>query len=143
MEAVNYLTLEGLTYLYPNLTEEEKETAEILIPIASAGMREEARKRGRDLDIMIRENPDLALIAKSVCADIINRQLEQQNAPGPSTLSQESQAALNYSWSGTYVNTGGGLTILNKDLKRLGLLRPRYGVIDLWAPVESKAKPLY
>ena len=128
----NYATIDDIAALYGGLTGEELERAAQLIPIVSAGLRVEARKRGRDLDAMTVDDPDMSLVLKSVTCDIINRQIEQQSSLGASTLSQESQSALGYSWSGTYTNTGGGLAILNKDLKRLGLTRPRYGVLEVY-----------
>ena len=49
-------------------------------------------------------------------------------------LSQESQSADGYTWSGTYAIPGGGIAsaIMNNDLKRLGLRRQKYGVIDFY-----------
>lgn len=128
----NYATIDDIAALYGDLTGEELERAAQLIPIVSAGLRIEAKKRGRDLDAMIADDADMSLVLTSVVCDIINRQIEQQSSLGASTLTQESQSALGYSWSGTYTNTGGGLAILNKDLKRLGLTRPRYGVLEVY-----------
>lgn len=128
----NYATIDDIAALYGGLTGEELERAAQLIPIVSAGLRIEAKKRGRDLDAMIVDDADMSLVLTSVVCDIINRQIEQQNSLGASTLTQESQSALGYSWSGTYTNTGGGLAILNKDLKRLGLTRPRYGTLEVY-----------
>lgn len=128
----NYATIDDIAALYGGLTGEELERAAQLIPIVSASLRVEAKKRGRDLDAMVADDSDLSLVLTSVVCDIINRQIEQQNSLGASTLTQESQSALGYSWSGTYTNTGGGLAILNKDLKRLGLTRPRYGTLEVY-----------
>lgn len=125
----NYATVDDMVALY-NLTGEELERAAQLIPVISASLRIEARKRSRDFDAMLASDPDLKTVATSVTCDIVNRQLEQQSSLGASTLTQESGSAIGYSWSGTYTNTGGGLAILNKDLKRLGLTRPRYGAWD-------------
>lgn len=128
----NYATVDDIAALYSTLTGEELERAAQLIPIVSASLRTEARKRGRDLEAMIADDPDLRIVLTSVTCDIINRQIEQQTNLGASTLTQESQAGLGYSWSGTYTNTGGGLAVLNKDLKRLGLTRPRYGTLEIY-----------
>lgn len=128
----SYATIDDIAALYGGLTGEELERAAQLIPIVSAGLRIEAKKRGRDLDAMIVDDADMSLVLRSVVCDIINRQIEQQNSLGASTLTQESQSSLGYSWSGTYTNTGGGLAILNKDLKRLGLTRPRYGTLEVY-----------
>lgn len=128
----SYATIDDIAALYGGLTGEELERAAQLIPIVSAGLRIEAKKRGRDLDAMIVDDADMSLVLTSVVCDIINRQIEQQSSLGASTLTQESQSSLGYSWSGTYTNTGGGLAILNKDLKRLGLTRPRYGTLEVY-----------
>ena len=45
-------------------------------------------------------------------------------------MTQESQSALGYSWSGTYFNAGGGLFVKNSELKRLGLRRQKIEVIE-------------
>ena len=47
-----------------------------------------------------------------------------------------SQSALGYSVSGTYAVPGGGIgnAIMDRDLKRLGLKRPRIGAIELYGP---------
>lgn len=49
-------------------------------------------------------------------------------------MSQESQSALGYSWSGTFAVAGGGIanSILNNDLKKLGLLKQKMGSEFIW-----------
>lgn len=49
-------------------------------------------------------------------------------------MTQESQAAIGYSWSGTYAVPGGGIAnaIMINDLKKLGLLRQQIGSEFLW-----------
>ena len=47
-------------------------------------------------------------------------------------VTQESQSALGYTWSGTYLVPGGGLFIKNSELARLGLKRQRYGGFELY-----------
>jgi hypothetical protein len=49
-------------------------------------------------------------------------------------MTQESQSALGYTWSGTYAIAGGGIAqaIMRNDLKRLGLKRQNYGVIEYY-----------
>ena len=49
-------------------------------------------------------------------------------------MTQESQGALGYTWSGTYAIPGGGIAaaIMRNDLKRLGLRRQRIGTVELW-----------
>lgn len=126
-----YATSDDYITYYGALTAEEITRVNALLSAASAGVRFEAKKRGRDIDYMLTDDDDIEEILKSVVCDVAHRYMEQQGSGNASTLTQESQSGLGYSWSGSYVNTGGGLTILNKDLKRLGLLRPRYTVVDL------------
>ena len=47
-------------------------------------------------------------------------------------MTQSSESALGYSWSGTFLVPGGGLFIKRSELARLGLRNQRYGVIDFY-----------
>ena len=118
------------------LTTEERERANVLLPLVSDALRREAARVGKDIDIMIagdEENGDgsYSSTVKLVTVDIVSRILRQNTKEEP--LSQESQSALGYTWSGTYAIPGGGAAaaIMRNDLKRLGLRRQRIGVIDL------------
>jgi len=96
-------------------------------------------KVGKDLDEMIDadETDAYSSVVKMVTVDIVSRALRQSMDGEP--LSQESQSALGYSWSGTYAIPGGGISnaIMRNDLKRLGLRRQQYGVIELWEKSEG------
>lgn len=127
---MDYATVQDVIDLWKPLSESEKEKVGSMIPLVSSSLRVEANKVNKDLDVMIQDDEDLANVARSVVVDIISRTIKAEDS-NP-LLSQESQSALGYTWSGTYANTGGGLSILNKDLKRLGLKRQRYGVIDFY-----------
>ena len=118
--------------IWKHLSNAEQEQVEALLPIVSDSLRQEAKRVGKDLDKMIANGEILPNVVKSVVVDVISRYLDQLSSDNASTLSQESQSALGYSWSGTYVNTGGGMSILKKDLKRLGLTRQRFGMVDLY-----------
>ena len=48
-------------------------------------------------------------------------------------MTQMTESALGYSYSGSFLVPGGGLFIKDTELKRLGLKRQRYGVIDPYA----------
>ena len=131
-ENANLITVDDVSKLWKPLTAAEQEQVEALITVVSDSLRMEAKKVGKDLDQMITNGDLLENVVKSVIVDIISRYMDQLSADHSSTLSQESQSALGYSWSGTYVNTGGGMAILNKDLKRLGLTRQRFGMVDFY-----------
>lgn len=129
---INLASINDVNTLWKPLSNAEQEQVEALLPIVSDSLRQEAMKVGKDLDKMIDKGEILQNVVKSVVVDVISRYLDQLSSDNASTLSQESQSALGYSWSGTYVNTGGGMSILKKDLKRLGLTRQRFGMVDLY-----------
>ena len=120
------IAISGATY-----TTAEQERITTLLPLVSDALRFEADKVGKDLDAMA-EDTVYANTLKLVTCDIVIRAMRQSSTGEP--MSQESQAALGYSWSGTYAIPGGGIAqaIMKNDLKRLGLRRQRMGVIDLW-----------
>ena len=130
--ANNLASVNDVNTIWKPLSNAEQEQVEALLPIVSDSLRQEAKRVGKDLDEMIEKGEILPNVAKSVVVDVISRYLDQLSSDNASTLSQESQSALGYSWSGTYVNTGGGMSILKKDLKRLGLTRQRFGMVDLY-----------
>lgn len=127
-----YATLEDVELLFRPLSEEERPKAEALLPIISDELRTRATASGRNLDSLIRVNPPLASVAREVTVSAVSRILRQNTTSEPMT--QESQAALGYSWSGSYAVPGGGIgnAILPSDLKRLGLKRPRYGADEIY-----------
>ena len=126
----DFATIQDVIDLWREVTPQEKERAEKLLPIVSDSLRTEAQKVGKDLDKMIVENPYLANVAKSVTVDIVARTLMTSTDSEP--MSQISQSALGYSVSGTYLVPGGGLFIKKSELARLGLRRQRYGAIDIY-----------
>lgn len=85
-----------------------------------------------DLDAMVAADTNLALVAKSVTVDVVARTLMTSTNQEP--MSQYSESALGYSVSGTFLVPGGGLFIKDSELKRLGLKKQRYGVIDFYDP---------
>lgn len=129
---MEYATIADIIALWKPLTVGEQARAEALIPIVCDTLRYEAQKVGKNLDSMIEDNPTLESVAKAVTVDVVARVMRQSVDGEPMT--QESQAALGYSWSGTYAIPGGGIAnaIMKNDLKRLGIMRQRYGVIDFY-----------
>lgn len=127
----DYATVEDVIALKRELTPDEYTRVNSLIPIVCASLRYEADKRGKDLDAMITEKPDLAEVAKSVTVDVVMRELMTSTTQEPMT--QYAQSALGYSVSGTFLVPGGGLFIKKTELQRLGIKRQRYGVIEPYA----------
>lgn len=134
--SVAFATVEDISTLWRPLTADEQTRAAALLPLISDALRNEATKVGKDLDQMA-EDETLANVVKLVTVDVAVRVL-RQNTSGDA-MTQETQAAGGYSWSGTYAVPGGGIAnaILYTDLKRLGLQRQQYGSIFLWQ--ESQA----
>lgn len=128
----SYATIEDVITLWRALTPEETARAEALLPLVSDALRQAAHNAGRDLDQMIEATETLRSVAKIVTVDIIARIL--RTSTSGDIMTQESQAGLGYSWSGTYAIPGGGIAnaIMYNDLKRLGISKQKYGVIDLY-----------
>lgn len=126
------ITVSGATY-----TQAEQDRIGALLTRISNALRYEAVKVGKDLDALVAADPAYANVVNTVTCDIVIRAMRQSTDGEP--MSQESQSALGYSWSGTYAVPGGGVanSIMRNDLKRLGLSRQKYGAIDLW-PTQSK-----
>ncbi|EMF0099683.1 phage Gp19/Gp15/Gp42 family protein [Enterococcus hirae] len=126
-----FATIEDLENLWRKLNPDETERAKQLLIIVSDSLREEAGRVGKDLDKMINEKPPyFTNVVKSVTVDIVARTLMTSTDQEPMT--QTTESALGYSWSGSYLVPGGGLFIKNTELSRLGLRRQRYGVIDFY-----------
>ena len=128
----DFATVQDVNDLWRPLTNDEQTRASNLIPLVCDALREEAAKVGQDLDARISVETPLASVAKMVTVDIVARILRQSTDGDPMT--QESQTGLGYSWSGTYAVPGGGMSnaIMKNDLKRLGIKRQRYGVIEFY-----------
>ena len=124
----NFATVEDVMNLYGPLNADQIAKVEQLLTYTSSYFRSLAKEYDRDLNQEVINDEDMKNNAKLATCNVVIRELDKGN----SSLSQESQSALGYTWSGTYVNTGGGLSILNKDLKLLGLNRQRIGMVDIY-----------
>lgn len=121
------LSIEGVTY-----TTEEQERVNTLLPLVSDMIRTAGSSVGMDIDALVQEDPAYASVVKLVTCDVVARVMRQSMTGDP--MSQESQSALGYSWSGTYAVPGGGvaMSLMRNELKALGIRRQRYGVMDIW-----------
>lgn len=129
----DFATIDDVNTIWRQLKSEEVERAKMLLSIVSDSLREEADKVGKNLDRMIEEKPPyFKNVVKSVTVDIIARTLMTSTDQEPMT--QTTESALGYSFSGSYLVPGGGLFIKNSELSRLGLKKQRYGVIDFYGP---------
>ncbi|MFK4946584.1 phage Gp19/Gp15/Gp42 family protein [Lactococcus formosensis subsp. formosensis] len=129
----DFATIEDVNTIWRQLKSDEVERAKMLLSIVSDSLREEADKVGKNLDRMIEEKPPyFKNVVKSVTVDIVARTLMTSTDQEPMT--QTTESALGYSFSGSYLVPGGGLFIKNSELSRLGLKKQRYGVIDFYGP---------
>lgn len=125
-----FATVEDLETLWRSLKFDERKRAEALLTIVSDSLREEAKKVSKDLDKMVGESPSYSSVVKSVTVDVVARTLMTSTDQEPMT--QMAESAMGYSFSGSYLVPGGGLFIKDSELKRLGLKKQRYGVIELY-----------
>ncbi|WP_413480873.1 phage Gp19/Gp15/Gp42 family protein [Carnobacterium maltaromaticum] len=126
-----FATVDDVEELWRTLKESETDRATKLLEVVSDSLRMEADKVGKDLDKMIDEKPSYFInVVKSVVVDIVGRTLMTSTDSEPMT--QTTESALGYSWSGSFLVPGGGLFIKNTELSRLGLRKQRYGVIEFY-----------
>lgn len=126
----NFATVEDVQTLWRTLKFDEKERAEALLEVVSHSLRVEAKKVGKDLDGLVATDSSFAMVVQSVTVDVVARTLMTSTNQEPMT--QFTESALGYSVSGSYLVPGGGLFIKDSELKRLGLKKQRYGVIDIY-----------
>lgn len=125
-----FVTIEDAELLFRPLTVSEGKKAEALLSVVSDVLRQEAKKRNKDLDSMIENKEIYENVVRSVCVDVIARNLMTSTNQEP--LEQFSQSAMGYSASGTFLVPGGGLFIKKSELARLGLTRQKIGAIDFY-----------
>lgn len=126
----DFVLVDDIESLFRPLDSNEEARAKALIPVVEDTLRQEAMNRGRDLDLMIADGKLLPNVLKQVIVDIVARTLMTSTNQEP--MSQFSESALGYSVSGTFLSPGGGLFIKDSELKRLGLKKQTYGVIDFY-----------
>lgn len=126
----NFATVADVTTLWRTLTTDETKRAEALLVVVSDTLRLEAEKVGKDLDKAVIDSASYASVLKAITVDIVARTLMTPTTGQP--MVQESQSALGYTWSGTYLSPGGGLFIKDSELKRLGLKRQKIGGINIY-----------
>lgn len=126
----DFATVSDIEALWRPLSDSEKVRAEALIPIVCDSLREEALRVGIDLDAEVAARTSFASVAKSVTVDVVARTLQTSTSMDP--MSQMSQTAGPYTFSGTFLNPGGGLFIKTSELRRLGIRRQLKRTVDLF-----------
>ena len=114
-----FATIEDLELLWRDLNIDEVNRAKALLSVVSDTLRLEAKKAKIDLDEKSQEDEAYKTVLTSVVIDIVARTLMTSTNSEP--MVQESQSALGYTWSGTYLTPGGGLFIKKAELDKLGI----------------------
>jgi len=135
MSAV-YASVSDIILLGRQLTAEEADRAEMLLETASAKLRITAKKYGRDIDAMIADDPDVGLAAREITVKAVVRALNSL-ADSSAPAVQGSQAAMGYSVSITYLNAGQSLYFLKNELKELGIIRQRFGAMEVYGSADD------
>lgn len=127
---MEYCSVDDVISLWRPLKNDEILRVKELIPVVENSLRVEADKIGKDLDQMAKDNEAYSDVLKSVIVDVVARTL--MTATDQEPMTQYSESALGYSFSGSFLVPGGGLFIKKSELSRLGLRRQRYGVIEFY-----------
>ena len=126
----SFASIDDLENLLRKVEIHELCRSEELLRTVSHVLRVEAKKVKKDLDLLVKNDESYSYLVKSVVVDIVARTLMTSTNQEPMT--QYSESALGYSVSGSFLVPGGGLFIKDSELKRLGLKKQRYGVIDFY-----------
>lgn len=133
MAGAVYATIEDIQTLIRDLTAAEQLKAENLLLIASARLRIAASKYKADIDKMIADNSDYEYAVREIVCKAVVRALDSTaQSSTASVVSQESQSALGYVASMTYLNAGQSLYFLKNELRDLGFMRQFCGTLDVY-----------
>lgn len=127
---MEYCSVDDVISLWRPLKNDEILRVKELIPVIENSLIVEADNVGKDLDDMAKASEPYRSVLKSVVVDVVARTL--MTATDQEPMTQYSESALGYSFSGSFLVPGGGLFIKKSELSRLGLRRQRYGVIDFY-----------
>ena len=125
----NYVSMDDVISLWRPLKRDEINRVDYLIPVVEDNLRLEARKAGKDLDILAQDKTYRSVL-RSVIVDVVARTLMTSTDSEPMT--QFSESALGYSYSGNFLVPGGGLFIKKSELNKLGLRKQKIGVRDIY-----------
>lgn len=124
-----YVSMDDVISLWRPLKRDEINRVDYLIPVVEDNLRLEARKAGKDIDVLAQDETYRSVL-KSVIVDVVARTLMTSTDSEPMT--QFSESALGYSYSGNFLVPGGGLFIKKSELNKLGLRKQKIGVRDIY-----------
>lgn len=126
-----FANINDITAVGRQLTAEQGEAALNLLKTASAKLRLEAKKHGKDLDAMVEADTDYEIVVRSIIVQAVCRALDSIANASPA-ITQGSQSALGYTATYTYVNAGQSLYFLKNELKELGLRKQHCGALEVY-----------
>ncbi len=126
-----YATVSDITASGYTLTAQQQDAAEVLLETASAKLRLQAKRFGKDIDEMIASDEDYILAVKSAVISSVMRAMNSIGDTSP-PATQISQSGLGYTASMTYLNSGQSLYFLRNELKELRLMRQSYGALEVF-----------
>ena len=132
-----YASVSDITALGRSLTNQQEEAAEVLLEQSSAKLRLFAKRYGKDIDAMIDDpvtGEDFALAVKSAVVQAVCRALDSVDSNTVASQGTESIGA--YSLTMSYLNAGQSLYFLRNELKDLGLMQQRFGLLDMYGGEE-------
>lgn len=129
------VTTDDVIALFRPLDNQELDKAGHLLEIVEDQLLLRAHESGKDLDDMIANIPGYKNTFKSVVVDIVARNLMTATSGEP--MASYSESALGYSFSGTFLNPGGGLFIKDNELSKLGFGRQKMRGIELYGTPEG------
>lgn len=127
-----YATVSDVILLGRPLTTVEQEKATAFLPIASAKLRQTVAQYGGDIDAMIASDADYGDIVKEIVVRAVIRAVNASEGGNAAPASQSTESALGYSQTYTYINAGQSLYFLRNELKELGLMRQRIGLLEVY-----------
>lgn len=114
---MEYCSVDDVISLWRPLKNDEILRVKELIPVIENSLRVEADNVGKDLDEIAKASEPYRSVLKSVVVDVVARTL--MTATDQEPMTQYSESALGYSFSGSFLVPGGGLFI--KKVSFLGL----------------------
>ncbi len=127
-----YASVADVKALKP-LSAQEEEQAVVLLQYASDRLRVISAKYGCNIDALVNADESYASAVKfTVINTVLNALGRLSVSVGESSASQASQSGLGYSMTLTYSNAGSVLWFGKNDLKDLGLLRQKFGALDIY-----------
>ena len=125
-----YATVSDITALGISLTAQQEQAAGVLLEQDSAKLRIIAKKYGKSIDALIADDEDYGDAVKNVVVQSVVRALNSIASSDPA-VQQTTQSALGYSVTATYFNAGQSLYFLKTELKDLGLVTQKFGMLEV------------